>query len=176
MLCQNCGKNEATTHIKRVVNGDTTETHLCAECAQHLGYGDMFSGFGLNLDDFFGSFLGDSVQKLSSPTEQRCPKCGCTFGDIVNSGKIGCSECYRTFYDKLLPSIQRIHGRIKHNGKLVSAPQTEMKKEEPVKENPTEKLKKELEKAIADQEFEQAAVLRDKIKEIENNSSKKIEE
>ena len=36
--------------------------------------------------------------------------------------------------------------------------------------------KKELEKAIADQEFEQAAVLRDKIKEIENNSSKNIEE
>ena len=51
-----------------------------------------------------------------------------------------------------------------------------MKKEEPVKENPIEKLKKELEKAIADQEFEQAAVLRDKIKEIENNSSKNIEE
>ena len=64
MLCQNCGKNEATTHIKRVVNGDTTETHLCAECAQHLGYGDMFSGFGLNLDDFFGSFLGDSGAKM----------------------------------------------------------------------------------------------------------------
>ena len=46
MLCQNCGKNEATTHVKRVVNGDTTEMHLCQNCAEHLGYGDLFSGFG----------------------------------------------------------------------------------------------------------------------------------
>ena len=115
MLCQNCGKYEATTHIKRVVNGDTTEMHLCADCAQHLGYGDMFSGFGLNLDDFFGGFLEDTVQKIAAPTRQRCPKCGNTFGDIVHSGKVGCSECYRTFYDKLLPSLQRIHGRIRHS-------------------------------------------------------------
>lgn len=175
MICQNCGKNEATTHIKRVVNGDTTETHLCAECAQHLGYGDMFSGFGLNLDDFFGNFLGDTVQKLSSPVEQRCPKCGSTFGDIVNSGKIGCSECYRTFYDKLLPSIQRIHGRIKHSGKFVSVQPKNEKIPEPIKENPLEKLQKDLEKAVANQEFEQAAVIRDKIKEIEDNNSKNIE-
>ena len=41
MLCQNCGKNEATTHIKQVINGDTAERHLCSECAEHLGYGDV---------------------------------------------------------------------------------------------------------------------------------------
>ena len=46
MLCQNCGKNEATTHIKQVINGDTAERHLCSDCAEHLGYGDAFSGFG----------------------------------------------------------------------------------------------------------------------------------
>ena len=173
MLCQNCGKNEATTHVKRVVNGDTTETHLCADCAAQLGYGDMFSGFGLNLDDFFGGFLGDTVQKLASPVEQRCPRCGNTFSDIVKSGKIGCSECYRTFYDKLLPSIQRIHGRIKHNGKQIAAPQAEPEvKEEKVAPNPIEELKSQLEKAVANQEFEQAAVLRDKIKELEENQSK----
>lgn len=34
MLCQNCGKNEATTHIKQIVNGDMAESHLCAECAK----------------------------------------------------------------------------------------------------------------------------------------------
>lgn len=168
MLCQNCGKNEATTHIKRVVNGDTTQTHLCAECAQALGYGDMFSGFGLNLDDFFGGFLGDTVQKLASPVEQRCSKCGNTFSDIVRSGKVGCSECYKTFYDKLLPSIQRIHGRIKHNGKQVSSIETTASQVEQVKKDPVEELKKELATAIENQEFEQAAVIRDKIRELEN--------
>lgn len=169
MLCQNCGKNEATTHIKRVVNGDTTETHLCAQCAEHLGYGDMFSGFGLDFDDFFGGFLGDSVQKSALPYEQRCPKCGCTFGDIVNSGKIGCSDCYRTFYDKLLPSIQRIHGRIKHSGKRVEA--SNIIETKPTV-NKLDELKAKLEEAVKNQEFEQAAVIRDEIRELENNQSK----
>ena len=168
MLCQNCGKNEATTHVKRVVNGDTTETHLCAECAQHLGYGDIFSGFGLNLDDFFGGFLGDTMQKLAAPAEQRCPKCGSSFGDIVKSGRLGCSDCYRTFYDKLLPSIQRIHGRIKHSGKQAPAPkeQAEVAPQETAEDKITE-LKAQLQKAVENQEFEQAAVLRDEIKKLE---------
>lgn len=168
MLCQNCGKYEATTHIKRVVNGDTTEMHLCSDCAQHLGYGDMFSGFGLNLDDFFGGFLEDTVQKLSAPSEGRCPKCGNTFGDIVRSGKVGCSECYRMFYDKLLPSIQRIHGRIKHSGKQIPIETKSKKDEEVKKEDTVETLKAQLQQAIEKQEFEQAAILRDKIKEAEN--------
>ena len=173
MLCQNCGKNEATTHVKRIVNGDTTETHLCAECAQHLGYGDIFSGFGLNLDDFFGGFLGDTMQKLAAPAEQKCPKCGSTFGDIVSSGRLGCSECYRTFYDKLLPSIQRIHGRIKHSGKQVSAPkETPEKNVEDELSKKLEKLRKELSEAVENQEFEQAAVLRDEIKKLSEEQSK----
>ena len=53
MLCQNCGKNEATTHIKQVINGDTAERHLCSECAEHLGYGDAFSGFGFDVAGLF---------------------------------------------------------------------------------------------------------------------------
>ncbi len=168
MLCQNCGKNEATTHIRRVVNGDTTQTHLCAECANHLGYGDMFSGFGLNLDDFFGGFLGDTVQKLASPAEQKCPKCGNTFSDIVRSGKVGCGQCYEIFYDKLLPSIQRIHGRIKHSGKQSPGIDTVAESVEENKVDPVAKLKEELAAAIENQEFEQAAVIRDKIRELES--------
>lgn len=168
MLCQNCGKYEATTHLKRVVNGDTTEMHLCSDCAQHLGYGDMFSGFGLNLDDFFGGFLEDTVQKLASPVEEKCPKCGNSFSDIVRSGKVGCSECYRMFYDKLLPSIQRIHGRIKHSGKHIEAAAESKKIEESKPENEIDSLKDQLNKAVENQEFEQAAVLRDKIKELES--------
>ncbi len=170
MLCQNCGKNEATTHVKRVVNGDTTETHLCAECAQHLGYGDIFSGFGLNLDDFFGGFLGDSVQKLAAPAEQRCPKCGNTFSDIVSSGRMGCSDCYRTFYDRLLPSIQRIHGRIKHNGKQAPAVKEITKKDdEGSLEDKLNGLKLKLKEAVENQEFEQAAIYRDEIRKLESN-------
>lgn len=164
MLCQNCGKNEATTHIKRVVNGETAETHLCVSCAEHLGYGDMFSGFGFNLDGLFGGLLGEGLALPGAEREEKCPKCGYTFSDIVKNGKLGCADCYRKFYDKLLPSLQRIHGKIKHTGKqaMISV-QTST---EP-KINPIAKLKEDLQKAIEEQNFEQAAVLRDRIKEME---------
>ncbi|MEE1283954.1 MAG: hypothetical protein UHK54_03770, partial [Acutalibacteraceae bacterium] len=77
MVCQNCGKAQATTHIKRVVNGDTTEHHLCARCAGDLGYTDMFSGFApLSLSDFFGDLLGDVSKKALGTKVVRCPKCG----------------------------------------------------------------------------------------------------
>lgn len=168
MLCQNCGKNEATTHIKQIVNGDTTQMHLCAGCAEHLGYGDIFSGFGFNLEGFFSGLLGENMPMLTG-AEEKCPKCGSTFSDIAKSGKIGCADCYRKFYDKLLPSLQRIHGKIKHTGKQAMLATVNENKEPKI--NPVAKLKEDLQKAIEEQNFEQAAVLRDRIKEMEGQSN-----
>ena len=168
MLCQNCGKNEATTHIKRIVNGDMTETHLCQGCAEHLGYDNMFSGFGFSLDEFFSGILGENLSLASSSHEEKCPKCGSTFSDIAKNGKLGCADCYRKFYDRLLPSLQRIHGKIKHTGKhaMITRPS-----EAQPKINPVAKLKEDLQKAIEEQNFEQAAVLRDRIKEMEADNN-----
>ena len=53
MLCQNCKKNEATMHIKRVINGEATESHLCHNCAQSMNVGGFFDDFSLNLPGFF---------------------------------------------------------------------------------------------------------------------------
>ena len=54
MLCQNCGKNQATTHVKKTINGETSELHLCAACAAKQGLGGMWNGFGFDLGDFWG--------------------------------------------------------------------------------------------------------------------------
>ena len=170
MLCQNCGKNEATTHIKQIINGDMAESHLCADCASHLGYSDMFSGFGLNLSELFGGFLGDMMPSISSGNSPRCPKCGTSFDEIARDGRVGCADCYRTFYDKLLPSIQRIHGKIKHSGKTVSAA-PEQQKVESVEEK-IEKLKAAMNDAVAKQDFENAAKIRDEIKALEGGEGK----
>ena len=132
MLCQNCGKNEATTHIKQVINGDTAERHLCSECAEHLGYGDAFSGFGFDV------------------------------------GRVGCAECYKVFYNELKPSLQRIHGQIHHSGKIAST--AEPVSEEEAKIDEKEELKKQMDEAVAAQNFELAAQLRDRIKELEGGN------
>lgn len=170
MLCQNCGKNEASTHIKQIINGDMAESHLCSDCASHLGYSDVFSGFGLNLSGLFGGLLGDMMPSISAGKSPRCPKCGTSFEEIVRSGKVGCADCYRTFYDKLLPSIQRIHGKIKHSGKVTNSAPVESKEE--TTEEKIEKLKIAMNEAVAKQEFETAAKIRDEIKALEGGESK----
>lgn len=165
MLCQNCGKQQATTHIKRIINGDTQEHHLCSACAEQLGYGDMLSGFSLNFGDFFGGLLGESKRSVGAGAAvQRCPKCGNSFADIARESRMGCAECYRTFYDKLRPTLEKIHGRSTHNGKTVAHPPAA---EEPTPEQRAEKLREELAAAIEAQEFEHAAELRDAIKALE---------
>ena len=162
MLCQNCGKYEATTHVKRIVNGESAEAHLCSDCAKALGYNDVFGGFGNTFGDLLGSFFGEPQVSAISSRTIRCEKCGNTFNDIVNSGKIGCADCYTTFYDKLLPSLQRIHGKTRHEGKNP----TIIKAEVTDSTNPIEDLEEQLRIAIDEQNFEKAAQLRDKINEL----------
>lgn len=169
MLCQNCGKHEATTHIKQVINGEYTQAHLCSSCAAKLGYGDVFSNFGFDIGNFFGSFFSQPTKMLSGAEAQRCPTCGMSFEEIAKSGKIGCADCYEKFYDLLLPSIQRIHGKTQHNGKIAKA---KKKDEKLSKEEILKQLKDEMAKAIEEQNFEHAAELRDKIKSVEESEEK----
>lgn len=172
MLCQNCGKYDATTHIKRVVNGEAAESHLCSKCAAELGYNDFFGDFGLNISDLFTSFFGDNPHSLTGGRVERCPGCGCSFEDIIKTGKVGCAGCYNKFYDRLLPSIQRIHGRTKHSGKTpeASAAQQAPANEPPAPENKLEQLNSQMQKAVSEQNFELAAQLRDQIKQLKEEN------
>lgn len=176
MLCQHCNQNEATTHIRQNINGQKQEMHLCSECAKELGVMDEFrmpsmsEFFG---DSFLGNFLGAGVAAMNSLAGvERCNTCGSSFNDIVKGGHLGCSDCYDMFEDKLEPSIRRIHGKAKHVGKYVTYSedqenQTKKTEKAPKKQADTlENLKEQLKDAIKEQRFEDAAVLRDKIKDM----------
>lgn len=173
MLCQNCGKRDATTHIKRIVNGETAESHLCTDCASQLGYDDMFSGFNFNLGEFFGGFLGDGFGNGALTTVKRCGKCGNSFNDIVKEGKLGCADCYRTFYDKLQPMLQRLHGRVMYNGKTAASSGVASKTDNAVAEKKARisALRTLISEAVEKEDYEQAAKLRDQIKELEKEAS-----
>ena len=113
MLCQRCGKNPATTYVKIISGGRLVEYALCSECALQLGCGNFFTGLGYRLNDLVGEFFASD----ECVDESRCQCCGASFSDIVRSGRVGCAECYRTFYDRLLPVIRQIHGSDTHRGK-----------------------------------------------------------
>lgn len=164
MLCQSCQKNQATTHIKTIINGELTEYMLCPECAKKMGYGNIFEDMAFDFSSFLGNFLGNGLPPRTSAT--RCKGCGAAFADIAKSGKVGCAECYETFFDDLLPSIRRIHGNTRHTGKLAGSAGKELRVV-----NELEQARQELRTAIEKQEFEKAAKLRDKIKELEGGAS-----
>lgn len=164
MKCQHCNHNEATTHIKKNVNGNVTEMHLCSDCARELGVMEDFSPESFFNDTFFGNFLGAGVPAMNILSGiDHCEYCGSTFNDIVKNGRVGCANCYGKFEDRLQPTITKMHGNAKHIGKNVTY--TEEKEAEP-EISELDKLKNDLKLAIKEQRFEDAAVLRDKIKEM----------
>lgn len=171
MMCQNCGQRAATTHIKTIVNGQLSESHLCSQCAKQQGYGHMLSEW-----NGFGSLLGGLLPETQTQ-EKRCPGCGASFRQIKGSGRIGCAECYNTFRSQLIPVIERVHGAARHRGKVPGGSALRVqeenrqlmnvKEQKPVSE--IDEKKKLLQKAIETQDFERAAVLRDQIKELESH-------
>ena len=161
MTCQSCGKNPATTHVKKTINGKTTELHLCAACAAKQGLNTVWNGLGLDLGNFWGSLFAEPAAREQGDTV-RCACCGSSFADIARSGKAGCPACYTTYYDRLLPSIRRIHGKTRHTGKMPAAAGQEARREKEL-----EQLKKQLAESIANQEYEKCAELRDSIRALE---------
>ena len=169
MKCQKCGKNQATTHIKTVTNGEYAQYELCSQCAKEMGYTNIFSDMENEFSSFLGSFFGNALPARSQAT--RCESCGSTYNEIAKTGHVGCANCYDIFGDQLMPSIRRMHGNTTHCGKVPhSIEYTQVKDvtvEEVPKKTDVEVLKEQLQKAIKDQNFEKAAELRDKIKEME---------
>lgn len=166
MLCQECGKRPATLHFTKIVNGEKTEFHICETCAREKG--EMIpgtpNGFSIHnllsgLLDFDPSAAGSQAAKQ---TAQRCEHCGLTYSQFSKLGRFGCSECYRYFDERLDPVFKRVHGNTVHVGKVPKRTGGLIKYKREV-----ERLKKELALRIDHEEFEQAAKLRDEIKDIE---------
>lgn len=162
MLCENCKKNTATTYFKQTVNGKTREVFLCAECASKLGLGDSFLNFG-NFGLGFHA-MSDLLGVPSAPAATRCPTCGISLNEVSESGMMGCADCYEAFRDYLRKLLPRISGNKVHTGKTPKSDGGE-------KEN-ISLLKKKLEKAIRTENFEEATVLRDKIRALEAEQPK----
>lgn len=161
MMCQKCGKRAATTHIRRNINGTVSEMHLCGECARQENLTPIFSGLMPDFADFWGNLFGDALSPAIGDGV-RCEGCGHSFRDIVDSGKVGCAKCYTTFYNQLLPSIQRIHGRTAHTGRTLPATDEQTRRKAEI-----ESLKATLQREAAAQNYEECARLRDQIKQLE---------
>ncbi|MDP1852762.1 MAG: UvrB/UvrC motif-containing protein [Candidatus Omnitrophota bacterium] len=167
MLCDICGKSVATVHLTEIIDDQMAELHLCENCAraksmemeQQFGLADLLAGL---------SNLGGQVEPQTS-AGAKCPNCGLTYENFKKVGRLGCNECYQSFSLYLKPLLKKIHGSIHHIGKSpVNKPQeSPVKPVVKAKVSQVQELKNQLQSAIQKEEFEKAAELRDKIKELE---------
>ena len=170
MLCDVCHKIEASVHLTEIINDKVMKLNLCEECAmkkssdmeEHFGLGELLAG----LTEF-----GESVKAPTRGTVKiKCPNCGLTYSDFKRRGRLGCSECYNAFQSKLTPLLKRLHGSEHHVGKVPIKVPDDIKTEAVSK---LQELRLKLKKAIAIEEFEEAAKLRDQIRDLEAEEKNK---
>jgi protein arginine kinase activator len=181
MLCQVCGKHEATTYYKQNINGEEKELHLCPECAAKLSgefsqkYGSFFGeDFASPFQSLFGgspflqSALGFApVYQSAIGGGRRCPTCGMTESELRRSGRTGCADCYHVFSDILTPYIRKLHGSATHVG---NAPTAAAENSAQPEQDPLEALRAKLQEAVQAENYEEAARLRDEIRRQEGEA------
>lgn len=155
--CQICKKQPAIIHLTDISKGETKERHLCEQCAsdegllpkqQHVPINEILTGLIVQKG---------AIQQLA---DLSCPQCKLTFVEFRNNGLLGCVHDYDAFEKALLPLIERAHeGASHHIGKVPRRLGTPL-----ATENDLIRLRRELTRAVDDEQFEKAAKIRDRIR------------
>lgn len=162
MLCEDCKVNEATYSIAVMVGEEVTHRHLCGDCMAKMNM-NLASG---NLRGLLSSLLtaitGAPENKEAEPQPDIvCPRCSTTWAQYTKNGRLGCPGCYEAFHEQLQPMLQQIHGRVQHAGRRPLHSETAQRVR-----SQQEELTRQMEQAVALEDFETAAVLRDRLREL----------
>lgn len=167
MLCEKCKQNKAKFHIVKIVGGEKTTMNLCEECARI--YENIVIEVGKNNSiDSIVTNIFETIQSQkdlqNKDAEWKCPQCGLSMKDFKESEKLGCNECFSSFEKNLMIIINNLQGNNIHLGKFPKKRGKELK----VK-NEIVLLKYKLSAKVKTEEFEDAAIIRDEIKALEEN-------
>ncbi|MBI4398386.1 MAG: UvrB/UvrC motif-containing protein [Candidatus Omnitrophica bacterium] len=167
MTCNVCNLEEATIHLTEIINSKMVELHLCEQCAYEKGT-DVKQYF--NFSELVEGLTGgpEAVAKQGGKKEAlRCKSCGISFDEFGKSGRLGCPQCYQTFAKLLAPLIKRIHRATQHVGKRPTKVSGEVKFHMELRE-----LHERLRKLVEQEAFEDAARVRDQIRQLEERGKK----
>jgi protein arginine kinase activator len=156
MICESCKERNATVHLTQVVDGAVKKVHLCEECALKTG---MNIHAPVSISDILLG-LGLANPPEGGGVERTCPRCGMSRADFKKTGRFGCPECYEAFAEELPPLISNMHRGEQHIGKVPASESVRV-----VATTELNALQKELNKAVAEERFEDAARCRDRILE-----------
>ena len=161
MICQICGKHNASILVQQIVNGMAKELYLCKSCAKkHNLYADE-QKMHLSLKNIFEGLLPKTLQQESAseiPHSDVCPECGTRIGVVQEKKMIGCPYCFFYFRDTVVKLMQEVGEDIFYGGAMPAQCETY-----PAKQLSLQQLELELQRAVNNEEYELAAYFRDKI-------------
>lgn len=167
MMCEICGVREASIKFTQVINKSKKEMHVCKSCAEEHGFANPLSGFPKIIGGLILGIMGELPEKVKREhIDLTCSHCQLSWHEFQESGLLGCAHCYESFSEPLKKLLRKMHGSNKHIGNR-PANQREAGSIEDVN-----KLRSELSRAIKAENFERAAKLRDKIRDIEASFEK----
>lgn len=175
MLCDKCHNREAKIYCTEIIDGVKKEQYLCEQCAAEYASFQM-NGEVTKKDMPESSLLSGLLAKSYNEEEKtdgmpRCQGCGMSYSEFLKTGNFGCQKCYGTFGEVFNKSLKQIQGSDTHHGKIPKGFVTSADK---AIDNISEidKLTFKLQYAIEKEEFEEAARLRDIIRDLHSKEKK----
>lgn len=164
MMCDECGIRPANIRLTTIVNGEKKERNLCSEClARNQKFKTDFSALAGHLSGLLGALKTGGTEKEEDIPDIHCSNCGMTYEKFRKTGMVGCAQCYSDFREPLQTLMSRVHGHTQHVGRTPGGEDSSISIRMKV-----ERLRRSLTKAIADEEYEAAASLRDQIRALES--------
>lgn len=155
--CQVCGKRDAKIHFTEIREGKKTELHLCEECAHEK---NMVMAFPSLLSSIVGKGEPAAPRAEGDPVPAACPACGLPYAEFKAKGRLGCASCYDSYAPVLVPLLEKVHGKSAHVGRAPERLHRVLQSRKQL-----QKLEDELRQAVAGEDYEKAARLRDRIRE-----------
>lgn len=165
MFCEICKKNPAKIHVTQIKDNQKTSVHLCQECAHEKGVAGPAINTHFSVADLLAGLLKGHEELGEVPDVQRtCLECGLSYNSFRESGRFGCSQCYETFREEIRPLLQKIQKGTRHTGKIPKRCGKEVLVERTMAD-----LRQQLREAVSEENFEEAARLRDRIRGMHQN-------
>lgn len=168
-LCDECGVNEACYTVSVMMGGEVTQRRLCPDCMakmnMNLSAGNVKKMLSAILSALTGQEESAAPEAPQVPEEESaiaCERCGTTLGQFTKAGKLGCPSCYTAFREQLTPMLQQIHGRVQHAGRKPTQDEAAQHRR-----TAYERLTRHLEAAVACEDYETAAVIRDQLRRMD---------
>ena len=160
MPCEECGVNEACYTISVMMGGQVTQKHLCADCMAKMNMSIATGNVKHLLSAILSAITGTEAPSDAAPVpDVVCPRCSTTLSQFTKTGRLGCPGCYQAFREQLTPMLKQIHGRVEHAGRRP------LDSEEAQRSRSLHgDLQRQLEDAVAREDFETAALLRDQLR------------